>query len=513
MRTRAPDTSGTTATIESPARGSRSFRPLPATPAKTVRAVIYLRISSDPTNTEDGVTRQRTDCQALADRLGYEVLEVYRDNDISAYSGKPRPEYDRMIEAVEAGTVDAIVAWHPDRLYRRAVELERFVAVAEKHDLHIRTVTAGDVDLTTPTGRMNARIIAAVAQHEVEHAKGRMRAAKRQRAEKGLYRGGQRPYGFEKDGHTVRETEAVVIRRAMADALAGRSLKAISRELNERGHRTARGRSWTPTRVREMLIKPRNAGLIHTGRPERGAEGETFEIVGRAQWDAIVSEDDWRSFHRLVTDSSRRTNDTNSEPRWLGSWIYTCGLCGAPMRAQGRSNSTANARDSYKVYRCSETGHLSIHAVHTDNHIRTVVRDLIHDPRVVAAMLPADDRTEADRDRREALTRRLETFEADYTAGRVTGSQLEKATRTVTAELAEINDRLSLAMRTSAAAPVIGAPDPGSAFMEAPLDVQRAVLRMTLRVEVLPTAVRGHKWTPQRLRITPVTRHEEQQSP
>ena len=61
------------------------------------RAAIYARISNDPGTANDdqprrggnglGVQRQQDDCRALADQLGWEVVAVHVDNDISAYSG------------------------------------------------------------------------------------------------------------------------------------------------------------------------------------------------------------------------------------------------------------------------------------------------------------------------------------------------------------------------------------------------------------------------------------------
>lgn len=52
-----------------------------------------MRISSDKVGSGLGVARQEADCRELAERLDFEVMEIYRDNDISAYSEKSRPRY------------------------------------------------------------------------------------------------------------------------------------------------------------------------------------------------------------------------------------------------------------------------------------------------------------------------------------------------------------------------------------------------------------------------------------
>ncbi|HYZ02002.1 MAG TPA: recombinase family protein, partial [Candidatus Binatia bacterium] len=58
-------------------------------------AGIYTRISMDRVGGGLGVERQEQDCRELCGRRGWEVAETYRDNDISAYSGKKRPAYRR----------------------------------------------------------------------------------------------------------------------------------------------------------------------------------------------------------------------------------------------------------------------------------------------------------------------------------------------------------------------------------------------------------------------------------
>ena len=68
-------------------------------------AAIYCRISSDrkPDGESDekpeglGVQRQEALCRRLASERGWPVGEVYVDNDVSAFGGKKRPAYARML--------------------------------------------------------------------------------------------------------------------------------------------------------------------------------------------------------------------------------------------------------------------------------------------------------------------------------------------------------------------------------------------------------------------------------
>ena len=82
------------------------------------RAAIYTRISQDREGAGLGVERQEADCRALAERLGWTIVAVHADNDLSAYSGKPRPGYLALLADLRAGAADAVVCWHTDRLHR-----------------------------------------------------------------------------------------------------------------------------------------------------------------------------------------------------------------------------------------------------------------------------------------------------------------------------------------------------------------------------------------------------------
>jgi site-specific DNA recombinase len=95
---------------------------------KVRAAAVYARISSDQDGTALGVGRQLKDCRKLAADLGWAVAEEYVDNDISAYSGKRRPGYEQMLADIAEGSRDAVIVYHADRLTRRPIELEQFLA-------------------------------------------------------------------------------------------------------------------------------------------------------------------------------------------------------------------------------------------------------------------------------------------------------------------------------------------------------------------------------------------------
>jgi DNA invertase Pin-like site-specific DNA recombinase len=131
-----------------------------------VRAGSYAQISSDRDGDQLGVRRQVLDCEARAEREGWEVVERYVDDDVSAYRVRARPAYRRLLADLRAGDLDAVVVWHVDRLVRQPRELEEFIDLCAEVGVTRLASVYGDIDLSTHDGQLIARILGAMARKE-----------------------------------------------------------------------------------------------------------------------------------------------------------------------------------------------------------------------------------------------------------------------------------------------------------------------------------------------------------
>lgn len=209
------------------------------TAKQPVRAAIYTRISLDKSGERLGVQRQLDDCAALADRLGWSVIERFDDNDLSAYSGRTRPGFEALLDSLKRGEIDALICWHPDRLYRSLKDLVRLLDVAEA--VEIRTVNGGDLDLSTATGKMLATILGSVSFQESAHKAERQRSAAAQRAANGKPQW-KRAFGYVagENGPEIDPEIQPLVEQAYAAVLAGSSLSDICRLWNDAGALTQR---------------------------------------------------------------------------------------------------------------------------------------------------------------------------------------------------------------------------------------------------------------------------------
>jgi site-specific DNA recombinase len=450
----------------------------------SARAAVYARISRDRVGAGLGVDRQEQDCRALAAQLGWSITVVRADNDISAYSGKPRPGYLALLDDIRAGRIDAVLAWHTDRLHRSPIELETYIAACDQHGVPTHCVKAGALDLATPSGRLVARQLGAVARYEVEHMIERQRRAKEQTAADGKWLGGRRPYGYEADGVTIRTSEAAEVLRASRSVLSGTSLRSIAADLNARELVTSTGKPWRQDTVRKVLLRPRNAGLMeHRGK-----------VVGEASWPAIVPEELWRGVVAVLTDPVRRTQ-FSSVRRWMGSGLYVC-HCGALVR----SYSNGTGRDwSHVAYACtSGVKHLTRKADEVDDLVTEFLIERLRRPGAAEVLDgPAAQDTSDDRVQVAALRARLDELAALFAAGDLNASQLRTASALLQRQLTEAESRIADSSRTQVLVGLVDQADPAAAWAGLDIDRRRAVIHHLMTVTLLPSGKGRRKgWKP-----------------
>jgi DNA invertase Pin-like site-specific DNA recombinase len=472
-----------TATLDRAQR--RTASPSPDVP----RAAIYCRISSDPRGLGLGVERQRQDCLDLAQRHGWEVVGTYTDNDVSAYSGKARPQYAALMEAVGSSSVDVVVAWDPDRLHRAPAELESFILVVERAGVDVVTVQAGEWDLSSANGRLTARLLGSIARHESEHKSERVRRALEQNAAAGRSHG-RRAYGWSRehapDG-TAREVvvpeEAAVVRRIAEALLSGESLRSVTAALNDDGVPSPTGKPWGKNMVRALVLRERNAGLrVHRG-----------EVVGEGAWEPILDRDRWEQLRAVLSDPQRRTS-TGSTAVHLLSGIGRCGVCGATLRVA--------LNRGVPSYRCSANGCVIRRKDDLDDLVTGLIVARLSQLDAVD-LFAADDSPErlaavAEADR---LRARLDEVADQYADGLIDGRMLERITARLRPQLTEAEARSRVVDSTPLLEGLVGMPDVRAVWEGLSLSRRRAVVDTLMTITLNRTRQGARTFDPEAVRI------------
>jgi site-specific DNA recombinase len=327
---------------------------------------LYARLSKDRSGLSENVHIQLQEGEEYVEDNGGTVSLRFNDDDISAskFSTKPRPDYERLIAAVERGEVEIIVVTEMTRLYRRLEELLDLIKMAERTKLRgIWTTDGIGYDLGTPEGIHAA--IAAVNNAMLESAKmsKRGKRKKKARAEAGRYLGGTRAFGYEgarKDEHgnilnrgrinvALVEHEAELFKKCVARAMAGEQVSTIMYDLNDQGIPAPKGGQWGIGNFKKCLIRKRYVNFDDNDPEQRGTmvyNGQEY----RAVWPGLIT----RRQHALMmaqfaaAAAERKSYKRVHRRFYLLSGIVYCGGCGRAMHGSSVVRDDGRKQRSYR---------------------------------------------------------------------------------------------------------------------------------------------------------------------
>ena len=138
-------------------------------PGPLFRVGLYARVSTPNQHTIGMQLRQLR--EFLEHRRWRETLVVEE----IASGSKQRPERDRLVKAARRREIDVIAVWRLDRWGRSLTDL--VLTLQELQELDVAFVSLTEAfDLTTPTGRAMAGMVAVFAEFEREIRSERVRA-------------------------------------------------------------------------------------------------------------------------------------------------------------------------------------------------------------------------------------------------------------------------------------------------------------------------------------------------
>jgi DNA invertase Pin-like site-specific DNA recombinase len=467
-----------------------------------VRAAVYTRISSDDEGLGLGVARQEDDCRELCGRKGWSVVGVYQDNDKSAFSGKLRPEYLRLVDDIKNNLIDVVVAWHPDRLHRSPRELEDFVDLLIHTGATVTTCRAGDWDLGTPDGRMTARILGSIARRESEHKSERIRRKHKQLVEEGVFVAGRhRPFGHQwvlktggkRGGLKVVPAEKRLVAEAARRVLAGESLYAIVNDWNARGVPTVTGAKWSTHVLKQILTSGRIAGWRdHHGEP----------VTRSDRWEPLIDEATWRALRTILLDPARKQTRV-ARSYLLGQGLLRCGVCGGKLVAtpwiyRGQVIARYGCRK-----RLGGCGKVSVLAEPVERIVSDAVVQALSDPAFLARLNGGSGSDPADEHRAEVaeLEASLEELSRDFYADKMlTRAEFVAAREALVPRLDQARAALAAATRRRPAAVLDGLDDLGAKWDGLGLDRRRALIELCLESVTIASAHgRGGTFDPSRI--------------
>lgn len=182
------------------------------------RVALYVRVSTDGQT----VQNQLGELRLVAERHGWQVVQVYADEGISGTKGREgRPEFDKLLKAIARKEVDMVAAWSVDRLGRSLRDLVSLLSDLQAKSVDLFLLQQG-LDTSTPSGRAMFQMLGVFSEFEAAMIRDRVRAGVARARRKGTKSG--RPIGRPKISS---EIEAMI----KAELSKGGGILAVARSL------------------------------------------------------------------------------------------------------------------------------------------------------------------------------------------------------------------------------------------------------------------------------------------
>ncbi|MFI5342155.1 MAG: recombinase family protein [Candidatus Methylomirabilales bacterium] len=322
-----------------------------------MRAALYIRVSTDQqVERGDSLELQRERLEGYARSKGWEVQGLYDDRGISARDTN-RPAFQRLLSQLKTGRIDVVLVTKLDRAFRDTRDFLENTELFEEKGVRFACLD-GDIDTTTPSGRVFSTIRAALAQFERETTAERVREVMLARAAKGLWNGGVVPYGL----RWVQETKSLIpdseevegVRQMFRVFLDTRSIRGTTHRLNASARRTRAGGLWSGTSVRRILGNPVYSGAQTYNK--RRAKGKTStarpkeqHIIVEGMFEPIIDRETFLKAQTLLEEL--RVKPPAKRSQYLLTRLIFCGRCGSKMYGYTYRHHRRQGK-TYHYYRC-----------------------------------------------------------------------------------------------------------------------------------------------------------------
>lgn len=323
----------------------------------TRRAALYARYSSTLQDARS-VDDQLRDCRARADREGWIVVDTFADYAISG-AVRDRPALNAMLDRVARGEVDIVLSEALDRISRDQEDIAGIYKRIRFAGARIFTLSEGEIgELHIGfTGTMASMFRAGLADKIRRGQRGRVAAG---RIPGSICYGYRKVIALRPDGEPERGLRAIdpdqaaIVRRVVAEFLAGRSAIAIVRGLNADGVPSPRGGQWVasmingdPARQNGILQNEIYAGRLVYNRTRKVRDPDTRNRVSRinprAEWQVvdapeltIVDAASWAAVRARREREEGKPYSMQRRPRRLLSGLVKCSACGHDYIVAGK---------------------------------------------------------------------------------------------------------------------------------------------------------------------------------
>ncbi len=313
------------------------------------KAVIYLRVSSEEQVENFSLDTQEGICRKEAEKRGYEVVELFREEGRSAKDIVGRPVLINLLEYCRKnkGKVSAVFLYRLDRISRQTAD---YLAIRKKlAEQGVTIISATEPTGNTPTEKLVETMLAGFAQLDNDIRGERARNGLRARFLSGLV-SGKPPLGYVlQAGFSVKDPLTWDKVKSAWDLMetGTKSLNEIAAIMNDWGLREIHKKKEYKLRsqtVQRIFRQKFYIGIISSRKYPDEVKGQHVPMISEQQFYKVQAFLDGRNNQKLSIIKRERSNEHFPLRR-----IVRCAKCGLGLTATWSKGHGG----VYGYYRCS----------------------------------------------------------------------------------------------------------------------------------------------------------------
>lgn len=314
------------------------------------RAVIYLRVSTEEQVDNFSLETQEDICRKEAEKRGYKIIDIFREEGRSAKSIAGRPVLINLLEYCRKNKekISAVFVYRLDRISRQTSD---YLAIRKRlAEKDVQIISASEPTGESPTEKLVETILAGFAQLDNDIRSERAKNGLRARFKAGLI-SGKAPLGYVLvNGYAVKDPQTWDRVKRAWDLMAtgNKSLGDIAALMNEWGLVEVHGNKEFKLRkqtVQRIFSNKFYMGKIVSKKYPEEVNGQHIPMVSEEHYykvQAIIQ-------GRTVTSFELQKREADRNAEFPLRRLVKCGVCNIGLTAawtKGRNNY-------FPYYRCS----------------------------------------------------------------------------------------------------------------------------------------------------------------
>jgi len=307
--------------------------------------ILYARKSTDVEDKQVlSIEAQLVELRNYAKQEGLQVVDELVEKQSAKIPG--RPIFGQLLKRAEAGEVNGILAWHPDRLARNSIDGGQIVYLLDQTHLTSLKFPTFWFD-NTSQGKFILSIAFGQSKYYVDNLAENTKRGLRQKVRRGEYPS-HAPLGYINDLRSKsiivdKRRAPIVVQAFDLYARGNQRLEDISHFFASKGVLTRGGKPFKKDKIKHILSNPfyyghfRYVGELH--------EGKHRPILTKTLFDKV----------QLVLIERGRPRKTKHNNPKVFCGLLRCGSCGLMVTGETHTKTQKNGNiHTYTYYHCTK---------------------------------------------------------------------------------------------------------------------------------------------------------------